>query len=90
MKYSVAHGDKTPAGSFNLRTEEYVLIRGLCQRVSTSIDHVPCRIAVLVVAVHVHSVVGVLSLVATDSGRGIGKLAQNCPNFCLLLVDAKY
>ena len=56
---------------------------------STSIDRVPCRVAVLVVAVHVHPVVGV-PLVATDGGHGIGKLAQNCPNFCLLLVDAKY
>ena len=52
---------------------------------STSIDRVPCR----VVIVHIQPVVGV-SLVATDGGDGIGKLAQNCPNFCLLLVDAKY
>ena len=89
MKYPVVHGDKTPAGSFNLRTEEYVLIRGLCRRVSTSIDRVPCRVAVLVVAVHVHPVVEV-PLVATDGGGSIGKLAQNCPKFCLLLVDAKY
>ena len=89
MKYPVVHGDKTPAGSFNLRTEEHVLIRGLCRRVSTSIDRVPCRVVVLVVIVHVHPKVGV-QLVATDGGRGIGKLAQNCPNFCLLLVDAKY
>ena len=56
---------------------------------STSIRRVPCGVAVLVVAVHVHPVVGV-PLVATDGGHGIGKLAQNCPNFCLLLVDAKY
>ena len=56
---------------------------------STSIDRVPCRVVVLVVIVHVHPVVGV-PLVATDGGDGIGKLAQNCPNFCLLPVDAKY
>ena len=51
---------------------------------STSIDRVPCRVAVLVVAVHVHPVIEV-PLVATDSGRGIEKLAQNCSNFYLLL-----
>ena len=56
---------------------------------SASVDRVPCHVAVLVVAVHVHPVVGV-PLVVTDGGGGIGKLAQNCPNFCLLLVDAKY
>ena len=65
------------------------LYGGLCWRVSTSIDRVPCRVVVLVVIVHVHPVVGV-QLVATDGGDGIGKLAQNCPNFCLLPVDAKY
>ena len=56
---------------------------------STSIGRVPCRVAVLVVAAHVHPVVGV-PLVATDGDRGIRKLAQNRPNFYLLLVDAKY
>ena len=56
---------------------------------STSIERVPCRVVVLVVIVHVHPVVGV-PLVATDDADGIGKLAQNCPNFCLLPVDAKY
>ena len=56
---------------------------------STSIGRVPCHVAVLIVAVQVRLIVGV-PLVATDGERGIGKLAQNCPNFCLLLVDAKY
>ena len=56
---------------------------------STSIGRVPCRVAALIIAAHVHPVVRV-PLVATDSGHNIGKLAQNCPNFCLLLVDAKY
>ena len=56
---------------------------------SISIGSVPCHFAVLVVAVQVHPIVGV-PLVATNGGRGIGKLAQSCPNFCLLLVDAKY
>ena len=56
---------------------------------STSIGRVPCRVAVLVVAAHVHPVVGV-PLVATGDRYSIGKLAQNYPNFCMLLVDAKY
>ena len=56
---------------------------------SISIGRVPCHVAVLIVAVEVHPIVGV-PLDATDGERGIGKLAQNCPNFCLLLVDAKY
>ena len=55
--------------------EDYVLIQRRCWRVSTSIGRVHCGVAVLVVAVHVHPVVGV-PLVATDGVPVLGSLLR--------------